>query len=311
MFADFDNVEGAKGHVKLVLSPSGPDKLQTNQGIGSKTIIRKLESSSPFLVQRAIYPDTALPQMSHIYLMSSSGGVLQGDRLTIDITLEPGSASRITTQASTKIYKMEKGFATQKINITVNKGSYLEFVPHPTIPFKASRFYQEAKISVSDGGTVIYTDTVVAGRIAYGEKFDFEVFATRTSVTDSLEKLLFLDSIILQPSKLKADLRMENLDRLFANRDVLSSIYLVSSRASNKQLVDKIDSIIKKKSGQSAEGRLEDSDAIDNDIAGWSLLPNKAGVLVRMLSNSTDATRALLDSIIQLARQHLLLSIEK
>lgn len=77
----------------------------------SKTFIKDLQTKAPLLVQKALYPNAELPNTAHIYLMSSAGGILQGDKLKIDIMAGKNTLSHITTQAATKIYKVEKGYA--------------------------------------------------------------------------------------------------------------------------------------------------------------------------------------------------------
>jgi len=101
IFKNFVNKElkmpGQNGTIKI--------ELQANED--SKTYIKSLLSKAPFLIQKAMYPDTGYPHFAHIYMMSSSGGILQGDEQKIDVAMGRNSAARITTQSATKIYKME------------------------------------------------------------------------------------------------------------------------------------------------------------------------------------------------------------
>ena len=116
-----------------------------------------------------------MPHFAHIYIMSSSGGILQGDEQRIDVIMSRKSTARITTQSATKIYKMDVGYASQYINIRCQKGSYLEFIPHQIIPFKSSRFYQEVNLEIEENSILIYSEIISSGRIASGEKFDFDL----------------------------------------------------------------------------------------------------------------------------------------
>src|SRR2546428_9587856 len=83
-----------------------------------KTVISKLRTRAPLLVQKALYPDSNLPGMAHAYLMSSAGGVLHGDRMGIDIIPGSGTPAGITTQAAAKIYKLHKGYASQNLTLS-------------------------------------------------------------------------------------------------------------------------------------------------------------------------------------------------
>ena len=82
----------------------------------NKTTIKKQFSKVPLYTQRALYLEETIPSMAYLYIISPSGGVLQGDRYRIDISLRNRAYSHITTQGATRIYKMENNYATQTIN---------------------------------------------------------------------------------------------------------------------------------------------------------------------------------------------------
>ena len=67
--------------------------------------------------------------MAYLYLLSSSGGILQGDRYRTEIALKNNAVAHITTQGATRIYGMNNNYASQTVNITVQQGSYLEYIP--------------------------------------------------------------------------------------------------------------------------------------------------------------------------------------
>ena len=70
----------------------------------SKTVIKNLLVKPPLLIQKAMYPDASNPNTAHLYIMSSAGGILQGDKLQIKIKASENSNAIITTQSATKIY---------------------------------------------------------------------------------------------------------------------------------------------------------------------------------------------------------------
>src|SRR6185503_11467092 len=128
--------------------------------------------------------------------------------MKIDIAARSNTLSRITTQAATKIYKMTKGYASQKIDISVGDGCYLEFIPYQIIPFKSSRFFQQVDIRIGQNSTMIYSETVAAGRTAAGESFDFDTCSLKMTARNYSGKVLFEDA-----AKLEAD--KEDLEQLF------------------------------------------------------------------------------------------------
>src|SRR5688572_2393035 len=54
---------------------------------GSRTILANLERRAPYMVQRPLYCDQAMPGLAHVFLITTTGCLLQGDRLALDIML--------------------------------------------------------------------------------------------------------------------------------------------------------------------------------------------------------------------------------
>jgi urease accessory protein len=269
-FRKYGSAVGEKGLVRMELAR-----------VGSKTVISKLRTKVPLLVQKALYPDTGLPGMAHVYLMSSAGGILHGDRIEIDIVAGSNTSSRITTQAATKIYKMDRGYATQNVTISAHDASYLEFVPYQLIPFKSSRFCQQVDVQLGQNSTVVYSETVSAGRTASGENFDFDICLLKLTARDGKGRVLFADAARMEPGK-------EDLERLFGGRTLWSMIYVITS---------------------DFEGVSREVNAAIKDhsmLAGCSILPHDCGLVVRMLDDSIDRVRHLTDAVAGIARTRAL-----
>ena len=169
--------------------------------IKKKTIIKMKYCRVPLYVQRALYLEESIPSMAYIYIISPSGGILQGDRYRIDITLDKNSYAHITTQTATRIYKMERDFGTQMINIVVNDGCYFEYIPEQIIPFRDSKFYQEVDLNVHENATMVYSEIIVPGRVASGEVFEYDICYIKTVAKDNFDKLRFTDTFKLEPKR--------------------------------------------------------------------------------------------------------------
>ncbi|CAJ0557248.1 unnamed protein product, partial [Mesorhabditis spiculigera] len=96
---------------------------------GDKTILRACTARHRVLVQQALYWDEALPTMPCVYVISTSGSVLQGDRLFLTIEMEPGSLAHVTTQSATKVHRMDANHASQLQKVVLAENSYLELMP--------------------------------------------------------------------------------------------------------------------------------------------------------------------------------------
>src|SRR5918996_5997175 len=123
-----------------------------------KTVAKEQYSKVPLYTQRVLYLEESLPSMAYLYIISPSGGVLQGDRYRMEITLSKNALFHLTTQGATRIYRMEKNYATQIVNITVGENCYFEYIPDQIIPYRDSRFYQNVTLNVHDNSTMIYSE---------------------------------------------------------------------------------------------------------------------------------------------------------
>lgn len=273
-FEKYGDHKGAAGMAKIVFSRSRQ----------SRTAIRELWTKSPLLVQRALYPDTKLSEMAHVYLMSSAGGILQGDRIEIEIEAGENAVARITTQSATKIYKMDKGYAIQKVNIRANEGGYVEFVPRQLIPFKSSRFFQDVTLKAATGSTVLYSETLSTGRTASGEHFDFDMCFLRIRALDPENNPLFSDVCSIEPS---LD-RKETFDRLFGGKSIWSTIYILAPDCNLASM------------GREMTEAMRASPV----LAGCSLLPNDCGLIVRMLDDSIDRIEEMISLVTEIVRRN-------
>jgi len=261
-------------------------KLARDQGTG-KTVIREQYCRVPLFIQRVIYLEETLPAMAYVYIISPSGGILQGDRYRIDIRLSTNAVAHVTTQGATRIYKMEKNYGTQKVIIKVGKGSYLEYIPDQIIPFRNSRFYQEVELSVHDNATMIYSETIVPGRVASGEKFEYDICYIKTIARNQSSKPRFIDIVKLDPKK--EDL---TVDGILGNFEVVGTIYIVTSESYVKDLLYEINEKIKE-----FEGKIS---------GGTSFLPARQGIIVRVLGKTAGDVKNLIFEVVRIARNQII-----
>ncbi len=119
-----------------------------------------------------------------VHLHNVSGGVLSGDRLTLDIDLGAGSAAQVTTTSATRLYRHRPASADseQHTNIRVGQDALLEYLPDALIPFARSRHHQHTRITLADGAKLFWWETVAPGRQAMGETFAFDSLRIQTEV---------------------------------------------------------------------------------------------------------------------------------
>ncbi len=133
-----------------------------------------------------------------VYLLSPTGGVVQGDDYQIDVTLAPNTHVTLTTQASTKVYAMPRQGATQSMRVRVGTDAIFEYLPDSAILFRGADFSQDISLFLDPGAKVALQEIVMPGRLARGETLAFTHYQTRFKISDS-DGLLLYDTCRIQP----------------------------------------------------------------------------------------------------------------
>jgi urease accessory protein len=251
-----------------------------------KTVVKEQYSKVPLYTQRALYLEESLPSMAYMYIISPSGGILQGDRYRMDITLKNNACAHITTQGATRIYRMEKNYATQIVNVVVDDSCYFEFIPDQIIPYRDSRFYQKVDLKVHDNATMVYAEIIVPGRVASRESFEYDICYMKALARNQNHMLRFIDVAVLEPKK-----RVLKTLGILENFDVVGNMYILTETKYVTELSKDINSVLQKFSRISG---------------GATTLPHDSGVIIRILGEVASDLRSIMYEIIKITRRIIL-----
>jgi urease accessory protein len=228
----------------------------------NKTIVTQQYSKAPLLTQKALHYDVSNPSMAYLFLMSSSGGILQGDRYHVEISVKNKGIANLTTQGATRIYKMDSNCAAQFVNIDVDDNSYLEFLPDQIIPYKKSRYFQQVQITSGIDSTIVYSEVITPGRVAMGELFDYDLCYLRLTAKNKGGKTLFMDAARLDPKE-----QQFSQIGVLGTKSVFGTLYIITKKEQLEQISADIGVI------------LENVET----IGGCSFLPEDSGLVVRLV----------------------------
>jgi urease accessory protein len=254
---------------------------------GGVTRVRRHYQRAPLHLYRPIYLDAGRPDMAFLFLQQFGDGLVQGDRYRIDVDCGPDSATHITTQAATNVFRARQNFATQLVNLRVAERAVLEYLPDPVVPFRGSRLFQRTCVTVDPKATVILGDTLLPGRVAHGEAHQYDIYWSETEVRRPDDTLLLADVLRMNPRA--GENPRSNV--LLGPNDVIAALYVVSGQ-----------------SGPATIARsLRDALAASSDLlAGVSELPNGAGAVVKLLGPNSKSVRTALRIAWNAARLELL-----
>jgi urease accessory protein len=241
---------------------------------GNRTILADLERRAPFMAQRVLYPERSLPDLAWLFIITTSGCVLQGDRMALEVRLGPGARAHVTTQSATKIHTMDANYAVQTQHVSLDDGAYLEFMPDPLIPHRRARFLSDTRILVAETATLLYSEIIQPGRKHHhpDECFGATLLSLATAATRPSGRLLFSEKLLVEPDR--RPLRQTGVMGPF---DVLANVVLLTPKENADRVEARVDARIDLKQGLAY---------------GACRLPNDAGLIFKVLARETAQAKA-------------------
>jgi urease accessory protein len=120
---------------------------------------------------RVLFPTPAAGDPPLAVILTTSGGLVAGDRLDISVRLTPGATAHVTASAAEKIYRSTGPTTTILQSLSVGADAALEFLPPETIIFDGARLRRETCVDLAAGSGFLGGDIVVFGRRARHERF--------------------------------------------------------------------------------------------------------------------------------------------
>lgn len=240
----------------------------------SHTVLARLERRAPYMVQRALYCDQKMPDLAWVFLITTSGCLLQGDRLALDVKLGPGARAHVTTQSATKIHSMDANYAAQMQSIVLSDDAYLEFLPDPLIPHRNARFVSDTRISIAPTATLLLSEIIQAGRKHHhpDECFGATIISLSTEAALSDGRALFSEKLLIDPQRYP--MRQTGVMDTF---DVFANVIVCTPKTSADRIFERVES---------------DVDFAHNLAFGASRLPNDSGLIFKVLGRETAPVKA-------------------
>ncbi|ANH93901.1 urease accessory protein UreD [Streptomyces sp. NPDC058319] len=252
---------------------------------GERTELVERYQKAPLQIMRPLYVDPALPGMACVYVMATGGGIAQADRHRLDLRCGPDTQVLCTTQAATKLYRMEQDYATQRVHLTAGDGAWAEYLPDPLIPFAGSRFHQHTVLTVDESATVVYGEAVTAGRIARGERHAYTVLTGDLEIRRPDGTLLAVDTLRLRPDGPGG----VSGPGVFAGHDHVASLFVVSARRPAAEIAGTLHRAL------TGRGVLHGASVLPYDCGAWvRILAHEQPRLAGARHAAWDAVRRLL-----------------
>jgi len=252
---------------------------------GGGTILADLDYRMPYRAQRALYCDPNLPDQAWVFVITTSGCVLQGDRLALEVALGPRARAHVTTQSATKIHAMDANYALQTQVITLADGSYLEFLPDPLIPHRRARLLSDTRISIAPTATLLYSEIIQPGRKHHhpDECFGATLISASVRAARLDGSALFSEKLVIEPGR-----RAMRQTGVMDSFDVFGNVVLLTPKDAADRIHDRVEA---------------DVDLQRGIAYGACRLPNDAGLIFKVLGRETAQVKTKVREFWAVARE--------
>ncbi|MFJ4141839.1 urease accessory protein UreD [Pseudomonas sp. NPDC089734] len=123
----------------------------------------------PLRVQKHLYAEG--PQVCQHIIVHPPGGIAGGDLLDISATVGQQAWAQLTSPGAAKWYRAASP-AYQQLELRVEPGATLEWLPQETIVFSKAQAELATRIELMGNARLCYWDVVALGRPASDERFE-------------------------------------------------------------------------------------------------------------------------------------------
>jgi urease accessory protein len=151
---------------KIIVDGKARLSFAASEGV---TRLEDLFQSDPV---RILFPSPPKDDISQAVVVTTSGGLVGGDKIALDIAVRENAKALVTAQSAEKIYRSAGEDARINVSLNAAPGSWLEYLPQETILFNGSRLQRQTTIDVAEGGQLLAGEMMVFGRLGHGERFE-------------------------------------------------------------------------------------------------------------------------------------------
>ena len=236
---------------------------------GDRSILREWERRTPLIVQQALYFDEVWEELPCVYILSSGGPNVDGDRYEQHFRVGRDAFAHISTGAATKIACMRHNYSSLQQTIHLEEGAYLEYLPEPLIPCRGSRYQSQTSITIAPSATLLYAETYLCGRRWSGERFDYDILSVSVCARREDGRDLFADKFIVRPA-----MQHPSSLGMMGSYEILSQVVVLTPESHAAHIYSSCEQIF-------------DSEM----VASLTTLPNGCGLIYRVLGMHSQAVK--------------------
>ena len=159
-----------------------------------RTNLFHLYQSDPI---RVLFPNVSSEEIKQGIIVTTSGGLVGGDKISLALTFGEKTSAMIMAQAAEKVYGSSEATCLMEVDLEANTHAWAEYLPQETILFDNARLNRTTRIRAAAASQVLAGEIVVFGRKGSGETFSSGYLRDSWEVWRD-NKLVWIDTLLLE-----------------------------------------------------------------------------------------------------------------
>jgi len=246
---------------------SAPPAQLRVERVGARSVIGRSFATSPL---RILTPRNH-GDAAWVYTSTLGGGLVDGDRIRLEIEVGRGAAALVSTQGETRVYRSPRGCRSE-LSARLDSGAFLAVLPDPTVCFADAQYGQSTEVALAPDSALVLLEVLLSGRSARGERWAFRRYEAKLSLRIA-DRLILDETVLLDPTH-------GPIAERFGRFEVLATVVLAGQplRARCKALRTHLDAL----PASPRADRIESANPLGDD----ALLIRVAGVSVEEVLRS-------------------------
>ena len=146
---------------------------------------------------RVLFPDVPSDEVKQGIVVTTSGGLVGGDSISLDLTFGKRASAMVMAQAAEKIYGSHKDNCSIEVDLKAETLAWAEYLPQETILFDGARLNRTTRIEAEAGAKILAGEYLVFGRRGSGESFSSGYLRDAWEVRRE-NRLIWADTLLLE-----------------------------------------------------------------------------------------------------------------
>ena len=153
---------------------------------GDRTALMESYHSGAFHLSKPYWDGRTL----QLWMVNPTAGMLSGDRLTVDVHVDPGASLRLSSPSHSRAFRSPLGWVETQQTLTLAANSWLDWCPEPLVPHAGSDYRQHTQVHLEPGAGLLWIDGFGSGRAARGENWAWQHLRLDVELNQSGRRLL-------------------------------------------------------------------------------------------------------------------------